>query len=488
MLDPVVNWIVSALARAWPLSQLSILAFVALALVLSIHVTFNKRDPRSAIGWIGLIWLSPVLGSILYLMLGINRMFRVRVKLRRLRNRPSRAEGPLTSPAQTLLPGWEPVMRTGDEVTRRPCTEGNTCHLLDGGEVAYPRMLEAIRQAKHSVGLLTYIFDRDDTGKEFVQALAEAQARGVHVRVLIDGLGAALGFGKIPTELRRAKIPYAIFLPAHFPTSTLWMNLRNHRKLMTIDGLIAFTGGMNITEACRLDRKPARPVLDAHFEVHGKVVRELQKTFSDDWFFATKEVLDGPEWFPDPLEAKTPGVPARPVVDGPDQHRSTLPWVLMAALAQAEKHVTVITPYFVPDRAVQAALGCAALRGIRVDILVPRISDNRVVDWAARRHLRYLARQGARVWETPAPFCHSKITLIDDQWYCIGSSNWDTRSFRLNFELNVEFYDPVGAKSVRAYVEKVRDTSTEISGDLRGPERFFTRLREGIAWLGSPYL
>lgn len=489
MIDPVVAWVIEALEKTWPLSQLTVVFFVLLALVLSIHVTLYKREPRAAIGWIGLIWLSPFIGSLLYLLLGVNRVFRQKVRLRRFRKiRPRSLPSWQTPLSHPTYEGWEAVVKAGDRITRQPCLEGSRCELLKGGDEAYPRMLAAIRAARKSIGLMTYIFDRDATGKEFVAALAEAKARGVQVRVLVDGVGAALGINTITWTLWRAKVPYAVFLPAHFPHSTLWMNMRNHRKLMTVDGELAFTGGMNITEVCYLSKKPKRGMEDIHFEVRGPVVRELQEAFADDWYFAGKEILDGPRWFPAQIPAVPDGVPARAVVDGPDQTRSHLPWILMAALARAERKISIVTPYFVPDRAIQAAIGGAALRGLEVEILVPRISDAPLVDWASRRHLRYLAQQGVRVWETPLPFVHSKLALFDDHWYCIGSSNWDTRSFRLNFELNVEFYDPRGTQPLRAYVEQLRQSSREITQELCARQAMWKRIRNGIAWLGSPYL
>jgi cardiolipin synthase len=490
MIDPVVAWLLETLERRGPLSEIFLVFFVLLALILSIHVTLYKRDPRSAIGWIGLIWLSPIIGSFLYLLLGVNRVFRQKVRLRRFRKKPRRtATQRETQLNDSYLKGWEPIVHAGDQITRKTCLHGNQGILLDGGDEAYPRMLDAIRNAKQSIGLMTYIFDRDATGKEFVAALAEAKARGVKVRVLIDGVGAALGINTITWTLARARVPYAVFLPAHFPRSSLWVNMRNHRKLMTVDGEIAFTGGMNITESCRLSRAPERGVVDVHFEVRGPVVRELQEAFADDWFFAGKEVLDGPEWFPGDIpSAAEGGVPARAVLDGPDQTRSHLPWILMAALSRAQKKVSIVTPYYVPDRAVQSAIGCASLRGVQVEILVPYLSDARIVDWASRRHLRYVAQQGVRVWETPLPFSHTKLTLIDDHWYCIGSSNWDTRSFRLNFELNVEFYDPRGSSSIRTYIERLRGSSREITQELCGQQPMWRRIRNGVAWLGSPYL
>ncbi len=491
MSDPIVDWVLSSVSKIWPLSYLAALALTAVAVLLSAHVAMNKKDSRAAAGWIGLIWLSPVIGSLLYLLIGINRIYRQRVRLRRFKVRRLAATHPHMPPHPETVPDklaaeLTPLIRAGDRITGSPLSLGNAVSPLFCGDEAYPQMIHAIRGATRSVGLMTYIFQLDETGREFIEALDSAVKRGVEVRVLIDGVGADLGFFTVRRALRKLGIPTAVFLPARLLSGARGVNLRNHRKLLTIDGETAFTGGMNITENSRLLRNAKHPVADVHFRIKGPLVADLQAVFADDWYFATREVLDQFVWFPPVKEQGD--VAGRAYIDGPDRERTRLPWLLLSAISQARHRIHIVTPYFLADRSILAALGAAALRGIDVQIYVPLKTDAPVVDWASRRILKSVTHSGVRVFLIAPPFEHTKITLIDDDWLCLGSSNWDARSFRLNFELNVELYDRVTSAALSTYLKTMKKRGAEFTVTLYKKSPFLSRLRDSLAWLLSPYL
>lgn len=477
-------------AELWP-PLIGILGLLA-ALLASGHAVLYKRDVRAAAGWVGVIWLVPVVGSILYFLLGVNRIRRRASALSRERPRPALPESvapiPVTAIERSLgeADHLGAVARITDVVLRRAVEPGNSVRPLIDGDEAYPEMLAAIERAGGSVSLSTYIFDNDVAGRRFVEALAAAVRRGVEVRVLIDAVGVRYTFPPVDRLLRRENVRSARFLPSFLPAWLPYLNLRNHRKLLVVDGRIGFTGGMNIREGCLLRENPAHPVRDLHFRVDGPVVRHLQEVFAEDWAFTTGEVLNGPRWFPD-LEPRG-GVLARGIVDGPDEDFETLRWTLLAAITAARRSVLLLTPYFLPDAALITALNLAAMRGVRVDIVLPQKGNLALVQWASTAQLWQVLERGCRVHLTPPPFDHSKLLIVDGAWSLIGSANWDPRSLRLNFEFDLECYDEaLAAELERIAAEKIASARTITLADVDG-RPLPVRLRDGVARLLSPYL
>ncbi len=264
-------------------------------------------------------------------------------------------------------------------LTGLPCEPGNKVELLRSGDEAYPRMLAAIDAAEKSIGLESYIFRADKAGEAFHEALIRAHRRGVDVRVLIDGIGGGYFWSGTYNHLRKAGVPVARFLHSYFPWRTPFVNLRNHRKVMVVDGRIGFTGGINIgAENIQAD-KPPFVVLDTHFQLEGPIVGQLTDAFSDDWLFTTGQKLQDEKWFL-PLE-KTGGVMARVITSGPDEDMEQIEFVALHAISCAQKSIRVVTPYFLPPEALTMALGLAALRGVTVDIVLPDHSNHAVLDW-----------------------------------------------------------------------------------------------------------
>ena len=317
---------------------------------------------------------------------------------------------------------------------------------MRNGDDAYPAMLAAIDAAEKSVGLCSYIFRDDEAGMPFIEALIRAHRRGVQVRVLIDGIGGGYFWSGTYQRLHEAGVPVDRFLHSYVPWKTPFLNLRNHRKLMVVDGRIAFTGGINIGHENLLATNPAHPVRDTHFRLEGPVVEQLTEAFADDWLYETGEKLLDDAWFPD-LQPVGEAI-ARVVTSGPDEDLEQIEFAMLHAISCARRSIRVVTPYFLPPDMLTTALGLAAMRGVTVDIVVPENSNHTILDWARRAPLRILLEAGCRVWLLPPPFDHSKLMTIDDAWSLIGSANWDIRSFRLNFELNVEIQDEAFARSL----------------------------------------
>jgi cardiolipin synthase len=347
-------------------------------------------------------------------------------------------------------------------------------------------MLAAIDQARDTVLLSTFLFDNDRAGHRFADAMAAAVARGVEVRVLVDAVGARYTFPSILGRLRRHGVQARRFSPSLVPWRMRYANMRSHRKLMVVDGEVGFTGGLNIREACLLALQPARPTLDLHFRVEGPVVAEMQRTLCEDWEFTTGESLSGDRFFP-PLELRGP-VLARALADGPDSDHDPIRWHKLAAVARARERVRIVTPYFVPDPGIVSALNIAARNGVRVDVVLPSVNNLRVVSWASTALLWQVLEHGCRVHLTVPPFDHSKLLLVDDDLATIGSANWDARSFRLNFEFDLECRDRALAARLHQIVDDRMVGAREITLADVDARPIPIRLRDGIARLFAPYL
>ncbi len=466
---------------------------IGLASGVTAHVVLTKDDVRGAIGWAGLAWLTPVIGAALYAMFGINRIRRQAGRIRRGRLIPWMAS---TGSIPLLLkdapfpnevaPSTRSLATLVGVATGSPLLGGNAVDLLVDGDEAYPAMLEAIEGATRSVALMTYIFDRGQVADWFVEALARAVQRGVEVRVLVDGVGARYSRPPILRTLRARGIRTGSFLPPFLPWVQPYINLRNHRKLLVVDGEVGFCGGLNIRDGCLLALKAPGPTRDLHFRFRGPVAEQLMSAVAFDWKFATGEELSGPAWFPE--VDSTGHVLARGIRDGPDEDFETLLVTFLGALAQATRSIRIATPYFLPDAPLIDALRVAAMRGVQVDLLIPAHGNLRLVQWAATAQLRQVLRWGCRVHLSPPPFDHSKLLLVDDEWSLVGSANWDPRSLRLNFEYGVECYSRELAATLGALFDARMAAARPFTlGDLerRSP---LVKLRDGVAWLAQPYL
>lgn len=471
----------------------SILAALNLgvSLIASGHVVLYKRNYHSAITWAGIIWLAPFVGSILYVVLGINRIERRARTLRAGRTEgervPQLQESLPDRRAADLSPHLAQLSTLVQNVTGQQLTFGNTVEPLSGGDEAFPAMLAAINSASRTIGLSTYIFDGDDVGIEFSKALAEAVKRGVEVRVLIDAVGAKYALSSIDSLLEELKVPVQTFNPPLIPWRFRFANLRNHRKILTIDGATAFTGGMNIRGCCVSSGTAQATVNDLHFQLSGPIVKHVQDSFAADWLFSAGEELTGERWYPKLTE--TGDCIARGITDGPDEQLDQLRLTLLGACQCAERSLRIVTPYFLPDASLISALNVAALRGVAVEILIPAHNNEKLVQWACEAQLWQLVDRGCRIQRTCPPFDHTKLVIVDDDWILMGSANWDPRSLRLNFEFNIECYSrSLAAKLQQVFVEKQNAASDVVTLTELESRSLPVRLRDGTARLASPFL
>ncbi len=455
------------------------------------HAIMFKRDPKSSALWAIVCFTVPILGPWFYLVAGINRVQRRAMKrLARKgyrRTATDRATDPQTAvEIEASAAHLTGLLAVADRVTRTPMVAGNELSPLHNGEQAYPAMLAAIERAKRSVTLASYIFDWDDVGRKFTRALGAAAARGVHVHVLLDGIGAVKAFSRVGRKLLRSGAEVAAFFPLRFPLGRVRINLRNHRKMLVVDGREGFAGGMNISQRHMVDQPGPGRTEDLHFKIVGPVVTQIQQVFVEDWYLATGRKLSGEDYFAE----VSPVGPAtcRGVSSGPDDDFGTVHWILQAAFDAAQHSVRIATPYFIPSPSLITSMALAAMRGVRITLALPSHVDHPFMRWAADAYLWQLLQHGISVYRSPPPFVHTKLLIVDEHWLLIGSANMDLRSFRLNFEFNVEAYDPALGAQLASWFDarlEVAQRVTLASVDARSVAK---RLRDGFFRLFSPYL
>ncbi|WP_455220579.1 cardiolipin synthase [Kaarinaea lacus] len=455
------------------------------------HILLNKRDPRAALGWIMVCVFLPFVGPVFYWIFGVNRVQRRARRLfsrsltRSVTEKDAEMYALSGEPDIAALPSIQPFIKVSNRICRIPLRQGNNIEILFNGDNTYPAMLDAIENARQCVYLMTYIFDTDEQGNRFIDALVRCKERGVDVKVLVDGVGELGQWTRASTRLSRSGISAERFLPLSLKPPAFYWNLRNHRKLLVVDHTTAFTGGINISARHMFGNngKSSR-VEDLHFKLTGPVVEDLEELFFDDWEFVTGQHME----IVAPEQPRTGNVLCRVIVDEPSEIIDRLATTLVGAVSAAKERIVVMTPYFLPSRELMSALQAAALRNLDVTILLPAKNDNLLVHWATRNLLWQLLQFDIHVYYQPPPFVHSKLFIIDDQLVFFGSANVDPRSLRLNFELNIECYDYALVRRLMAYVDDKIVQSRQFTMEDIEKRSLPIKLRDSLAWLFSPYL
>jgi cardiolipin synthase len=478
----------------WP--QILFVLSIVLGVPAAIHATMTKEEVRAAIGWVGVIILSPVIGAVIYAVAGINRIRRSSISSQRAflheigQDHFMRFDASEENVLRHFEKRFAAMKTLGDRVSRCRLTTGNDIAMLQTGDDAYHAMLAEIGEARRSILIETYIFDRDKIGLRMADALIAAVKRGVEVRVLIDSVGARYSIPSIVGYLAKHGVKVDVFngniiIGLRLP----YANLRTHRKILIVDGRVAFTGGMNIRAGFSAEVSGKDNARDTHFRLTGPIVTDLFHIASEDWRFTTKEILAGEPWLIASPE-KHAGEPVfiRAVPSGPDRSVEANHRMLMGAFSIAQSRIRIMSPYFLPDRELISALVTAARRGVEVDIVVPAINNLKLVDRAMTAQFDQILKSHCRIWRATGNFNHSKLLAIDGLWAYVGSSNLDPRSLRLNFEVDLEVMDAEFASEVESLVEKAMASAKPVLLQSLRARSFWVRLLDRIIWLGSPYL
>ncbi|MBA2663701.1 MAG: hypothetical protein H0U74_15540 [Bradymonadaceae bacterium] len=459
----------------WELTWWTVLGWtgkvLGVAVIPSVLLQRGTR-PMAALAWILCLLTIPFLG--VFLWWGLGRNYVERRKRRRSRSQARISKSFMSMARSIEVPEgrWaDSNHRAGSQNASRaqtmvlhdehgifPPTQANGITVYTEAHVAYDAFEKAIREAKHHIHFQFYIWKRDTTGRRFRDLLVEKAREGVEVRVLYDAIGSSAIDGDFIDKIRRAGGKACSFLPVRLLERRLQVNFRNHRKIIVIDGEVAFTGGINIAD-------DYTDWMDMAYRLDGPITFQLQEVFAEDWFFATKEDLADPRYFRALVEASAPepapepppeqaseivsvdtgaqapltcrDINARVVASGPDDPLSTIHKMFFLAITSAKERLYIITPYFVPDHAIITALQTAAMRGVDVRILVPAKSDVPITQHAGRSYFESLLEVGVRVFEYTKCVLHAKLLVFDRNFTFVGSANMDIRSFRFNFETNV---------------------------------------------------
>lgn len=429
----------SVAVATWGLAYM----ILSMASVLTWLVIFIYSDSKNKLPWLFIIALFPVIGVILYLMLGHNfrETFRYRRRLKELG--PDYVVPASTYDASNHMTELSELSQTLIHLNTMTCRNDvsfkTKTEILTNGDQKFPILLEIIRKAKEFIFIEYYIFNGDEIGMDVINLLIEKARGGVEVLLLFDPLGTSGRLKKSTIkEMKNVGIKVAEFDPVWIPFMTNKVNHRNHRKIVVVDGQYAITGGINIGDEYIHRSKKFGFWRDTSILVEGEAVRDFSVLFSGDWFFATGERLTKETYYQERLVSEEGAVQ---VIDsGPQSTMAGIKQAFFRMIMGAEKSIYLITPYLIPDFDVISALKNAALSGIDVRIIVPGRADRKFVYSATQSYFESLLAVGVRIFTYDDVFCHSKVIVVDEEVASVGTTNMDIRSFYLNFEVNVMLY------------------------------------------------
>ena len=459
-----------------------------------VWVLYLKRDPMSAIAWGLLVLLMPFLGSFLFALFGYQTVHRPLAKKKQRRKAYRALSG---GPADSRAGGgggpagvperWAALATLAHHPDGFPVTAGNRLEFYHHGDPAYAAMLAAIGGARHHVHIEFFIFRPDDSGRRFTNAIAAAAKRGVEVRFLYDSVGSHALSRRLLDELRAAGGTVAAFLPLLNPLYRLRINLRNHRKILVVDGRAAFTGGLNVGDEYLGKDPKFGDWRDTHVRVEGPAVRSLQDVFLEDWHFATNTVVGGPAYHP-PAAAAPGNSLVQVAHSGPDADYKVIRETYFAGILRGRKRVWIASPYFVPDAGLLDALMLAAREGVDVRFLGLFRPDKWIPFLAARYYWSDVIAAGVKVYQYTRGMMHAKYMLVDGEWASVGTANTDNRSLLLNYEVNCLIYDPAAVAELERQYETDLGYSVLIDPAVYATRPLASRLAENAARLLSPVL
>ena len=458
------------------------------AVIFSVYVVSERRSPASTISWVLTLGFLPIVGFAVYYFLGPRRFDR---KKRRRAQAQQAVREALSSSAQDGSEEHEDDIKF--LVAMNIGALGVSAHkraanlqLMFSGNETYGRMIEDIGNASHHINMEYYIWEPDSIGTRLRDALVKSAARGVAVRLHLDGVGSAKANKRFWKPLIAAG-----GLVTHFNRLAMRRrtgNFRTHRKIVVVDGRIGYSGGMNITDVHSEEFSGEESWRDTHVRLDGPAVRGLQMVFNEGWYDSTGEILEGAEFFPVQTVATEYERSVQIVSSGPDESRNAIHKLIAASLFASVKRVYITTPYFVPDPTICDALNAAALRGADVRILVPRENDLKIIGAASRSYYPGLLDVGVRIFEYGPRMVHAKTLVVDEMLALVGTANVDNRSFRLNFEVGVACYSAEVCEQLVEAFEKDLESAVEVTAAMVAQYSWIRRLGQSFARLVSPLL
>ena len=428
------------------------------------------RQPASRIAWIVVIAVLPVFGILAYLLfgevnIGRRRVARLRQVIGAMPAFPPAVPGDESNLEASVPERYAHLFQMGRSISGLEPVGGNSARLMADSNSAIDAMVADIDAAGQHVHVLFYIWLPDGNGCKIVEALRRAAGRGVTCRAMADDLGSRIMIRSEHWQaMREAGVNLSVALPIGNPLLRPLsgrIDLRNHRKIVVIDGRITYCGSQNCTDPEFRVKAKYAPWVDAMMRFEGPVAAQNQRLFASDWMTYTNEDLD--ELLRRPVAAPEPGIPAQVIGTGPTVRYSAMPEMFECLMHAARRELVITTPYYVPDEAMQGALGAAAHRGVDTTIIFPARNDSWIVSAASRSYYAELLSAGVRIHEYTGGLLHTKSLTLDGDVTLIGSANMDRRSFELNYENNILFCDPALTAAMRQRQQQYLDHSRPVT-------------------------
>ncbi|WP_139314502.1 cardiolipin synthase [Desulfosporosinus metallidurans] len=471
---------------------IALITFAQLVILGSV-IFLENRDPTKTIIWLLILGVLPILGALLYVLLG-----RV-VRKHQLSRHKQVREGQIEEILKDLQvkPSEVNVDQTGNILMNKklarlllndasaPLTFNNRAEVLTNGNETFESLFAALQDAKHYIHLEFFIFHNDAIGQDLLNLLIRKVSEGVKVRVLVDGLvnrSLKNRFG----ELRRAGVEAEEFYPVRFPFLSKRLNLRNHRKIVIVDGRVGFLGGLNVGDEYLSRNQKIGFWRDTFLKLEGDSVNFLQSVFLNDWNGATRQDISDPIYYPQPWKYETQMTQI--AATGPDSDWGSMLEIFFVALTSAEKTIFIETPYFIPDEGSIMALKTAALSGLDVRVILQGVPDHKITYWASHSYVEELLESGVRIYRYQKGILHAKILILDGEIGVVGSTNFDIRSFSLNFEISAFIYDcPLAQRLERDFYQDLTDSEELVLEEYK-KRPLLNRIKESSARLFSPLL
>lgn len=466
-------------------TNILITLYLLVALFLVIGLLINGVKPSKTLAWLLAIFTIPVGGILLYIMLGRNRR-----KKRLSRMREGILDVPDYEMAQAKLkthPKYRKLMTLIETSSQYPPTDQNEVTLLEDGRQTFHSILEAMENAEHYIYLQYYIFEEGELTDRLLKLFEKKTVDGVRIKMIYDGIGSYSLSRTYIKKLKVMGVEVYPFLPFRFGRFLSSLNYRNHRKIIVVDGKIAFTGGINISDRYFKGDPNLGRWHDMHLAVKGPAVKYMEHVFIGDWFMVSEQKI---ELQPYPVKESTKiGESLVQVVpSGPDDVFPNIEHAYLSIINEAKEYLYITNPYIIPSAEILKALQIAALSGVDVRMLISKRTDSRLVDWTVRSYFDALLKAGVRIYQFPHGFLHSKILVSDDDVASVGTANIDLRSFEHNYEVNAMLYDKKIATTLKEDFIKDCVESLEVQSDTYFKRPVIRKLWEGLARIFAPLL
>jgi cardiolipin synthase len=474
-----------------PWFEIFVVSYLLWVMVACATLLMERRSPTATLAWMFAFIAIPVFSGLYYMVFGPRRLHRRRkrydIARGSLAHRRALEDGPAGC---ALSPDAEDLAAVAGRLGQGEPTFASEVKLLDDGDQCMQALEEKIVGAKHHIHMEYYIWEPDQVGTRFRDILAEAAARRVEVRILFDAVGSPRLNRRFWAPVIAAGGQVRAFNRVRFSIASLnFANFRTHRKIAIIDGLTGFLGGINLHDPATATRSGKDAWRDQHTRIEGEPAHRIQRLFLENWNYSRGAFKltahNFPKFFPPARLGK--GIPVQIVASGPDDPNAPLHAYFIAAISTARTRILIETPYLIPDEPLEMALRIAELRGVDVQVIVPKHGDSRIVTAASHTYCESMHKAGIKVFEYGPPMLHAKTMVIDDTVAIVGTANMDNRSFRLNFEVAAAFYDKTVLDRLVARFEEDRAVSRPFPAKRRRSERL-TAIFESVARLTSPVL